>query len=149
MKRLDLLVKYRSFIRFNIVGVLNTLVDFTVFTILFALGVPNSVSQCISYSAGTVNSYVLNRKWTFAAQEKAPLQAKASRRKSIDIVQLSKFLVVNLITLGLSLILLHLFSEVWGQHPLIAKGIAIVFTTLVNFLGSKLWVFSGKPKQTS
>ncbi|MCL6456406.1 MAG: GtrA family protein, partial [Gorillibacterium sp.] len=114
MKWRDLVVKYRSFIRFNIVGILNTLVDFTVFTILFAFGVSNSVAQCISYTAGTANSYILNSKWTFATKPELQPQAKAPRKRSIDYAELSKFLLVNLVTLGLSLILLHLFIEVWG-----------------------------------
>ena len=137
-----LLDKYRSFIRFNLVGILNTLVDFVVFTLLISIGLSNSLSQCLSYSAGIANSYVLNRKWTFAQGNKPLPQEGEVGRRSADLGQLGRFLTVNLITLGLSLLLLHLFNGVWGLPVLAAKAIALVFTTMVNFAGSKLWVFA-------
>lgn len=142
MKLQVILAKYRSFIRFNLVGILNTLVDFVVFTLLIAIGLSNTLSQCLSYSAGIANSYVLNRRWTFAADFSSQPQASHPGRRTVDLGQLGRFLTVNLITLGLSLLLLHLFNGVWGLHVLVAKAIALVFTTMVNFAGSKLWVFA-------
>lgn len=143
MKLQVILAKYRSFIRFNLVGILNTLVDFVAFTLLIAIGLSNTLSQCLSYSAGIANSYVLNRRWTFAADSSSQPDASAhSARRAVDLGQLGRFLTVNLITLGLSLLLLHLFNGVWGLHVLVAKAIALVFTTMVNFAGSKLWVFA-------
>jgi putative flippase GtrA len=142
MKLQPILTKYRSFIRFNLVGILNTLVDFVVFTLLIATGLSNTLSQCLSYSAGIANSYVLNRKWTFAADSSSQPQASTPGRRAADLGQLVRFLTVNLLTLGLSLLLLHLFNGVWGLHVLVAKAISLVFTTLVNFAGSKLWVFA-------
>ena len=58
------LLQFR-FVRFCITGGLNTLVDFIVFFLLTgSLNWPVISSQVISYSAGILNSYCINRRWT-------------------------------------------------------------------------------------
>jgi len=119
-----------QFIKFGLVGVLNTAVDFAVYTLLFWVGVPYLLAQCVSFAAGTANSYVLNRAWTF--QAKGPQGASG---------QLARHVTWNVIVLLLSLGLLYLFSDGLGLHPLVAKVAVTVVSTIVNFVGSKLWVF--------
>ncbi|MFD2874937.1 GtrA family protein [Paenibacillus rhizoplanae] len=46
-----------QFLKFNAVGLLNTFIDFAVFTLLHSLGMLNTPAQIISYSAGTANSF--------------------------------------------------------------------------------------------
>ena len=59
-----------QFIKFNVVGIMNTAVDFGVFMILnHYLGLIYAVSQVISYSCGMVNSYFLNKFWTFQKEK--------------------------------------------------------------------------------
>lgn len=119
----------RQFIKFNLVGLLNTALDFTVFALLTWLGAFYIVAQCISYGLGMLNSYTLNKYWTFA--QKGRLEPK----------QAFRFTVLNLSSLLLSLILLALFRDQWEMTLLLAKLLTTVATTLVNFVGSKLWVF--------
>jgi putative flippase GtrA len=52
--------------RFCLVGVANSAVTFAVFTALCALGVPAPVASAVGFGAGAVNSFVANRRWTFA-----------------------------------------------------------------------------------
>ena len=47
----------KQFIKFNAVGILNTSVDFCVFTILTFLSVNSLIAQVISYSCGMINCY--------------------------------------------------------------------------------------------
>lgn len=51
-----------QFLKFNAVGLLNTLIDFAVFTLLHSLGMMNAPAQVISYSAGTANSFFGTRR---------------------------------------------------------------------------------------
>src|SRR4051794_8655811 len=55
-----------QFIKFNIVGLFNTLLDFLIFSLLIWLGIHYFWAQCISYGAGMTNSYALNKYWTFS-----------------------------------------------------------------------------------
>lgn len=119
----------RQFIKFNLVGLLNTALDFALFALLTWLGVYYILAQCISYGVGMLNSYALNKYWTFA--QKGRLEPK----------QVIRFTVLNLGSLLLSLVLLALFRDQLELKLLLAKLLATVATTLVNFAGSKLWVF--------
>ena len=149
-------------IRFLAVGVSNTLVDLLVTRFLqwgagavFAsLLLTYYLPKVIGYALGIVNSYVLNSGWTF----------RAERRR--DAREMGSFLAVNLVTLGLSLLLMHVFLNVMGLGAWwdgIAGGgwIGTVITgsyfctilstgicLLVNFAGNKLFVFGRREKES-
>lgn len=61
----NLRAAFIQFLKFNAVGLLNTLIDFVIFTLLNSLGMVYALAQVISYSAGTANSFILNKKVTF------------------------------------------------------------------------------------
>ncbi len=142
-------------IKFGIVGVLNTLVDLVVtgllqrgFALLTAAVILTYyIPKVIGYGCGVLNSYLLNSSWTFREERKR------------DLREIVSFLAVNLITLGLSLLLMWLFrnglglagwwnSVFAGSLPgkiisgdffctVLSSGIALI----ANFLGNKLFVF--------
>lgn len=124
--------KYIRLIRFGIVGVINTGVDFGTFTVFSALLNTNPlVSQVIGYSAGVANSFVMNKLWTFESKS-----SKAGTQ-----VELVKFIVINAASLGISLAGLKVLNGQLGVNVYIAKAIVTVLAQIVNFLGYKLWVF--------
>ena len=148
-----------QFIKFALVGVLNTLVDMVVFYVLvnFA-GLPEIPAQIISYTCGVLNSYLFNSKWTF----------KAEHRKSFK--EFALFVVVNLITLGVSLGILYLCTNVIfadgvlaeklmgtflskfvgdaaKMNRMIGKVIATPLTIIFNFILNKIFVFKGKKEE--
>ena len=121
-----------QFIKFNIVGVFNTLLDIGIFTALTALGLIPYIAQVFSYSCGVLNSYIWNRKWSFKAKN------KWSRQEFL------KFVVVNLVSLGVATVILYLCIDVFHVgSDFIAKLIATPFALIVNFTGNKLFVFKG------
>ena len=116
--------------KFAAVGVVNTLVDILVFTVLAqALSVNVYLAQVAGYSAGVLNSYVLNRSWTFRARGRFFSPA------------LVKFLVLSVCMLGLSTGLLYLCHGVAGVPKLAAKVLATGGTMVVSFLVNRFWVF--------
>ena len=136
--------------KFAIVGVLNTLVDFAVFqTLNLTLGWVYA-AQVLGYTFGVINSYLWNSNWTFREQ----------RTRSAKEVVL--FLLVNLASLGVSLGMMWLLREVFGvtnewvaqwmpkvlagfiKGDTVAKLIATVFAIAVNYLGNRLFVFKKK-----
>lgn len=119
-----------QFIKFNVVGIMNTAVDFGVFMILNRyLGLIYAVSQVISYSCGMVNSYFLNKFWTF------------QKREDFTAIEVTKFILVNLCSLGISLLVLYILQSKWSWEVLPSKVLATGFSVGVNFLGNKFWVF--------
>lgn len=120
------------FVRFCTVGAANTAVDFTVFFLLHKLGVAYLLAQVISYSAGILNSYILNRKWTFSISETANL------REAI------KFIIINGFSLSISAALIYFLYDLNQINILFSKFIATGGGVLVNYFGCSLWVFSQK-----
>lgn len=121
--------------KFGLVGVLNTIVDIGVFALLNALaGLYYVISHVISYGAGMVNSFILNRGWTFKVGGK------------VKVRELVSFVVLNLAAWGLSLCLIALFVDQLGVAPIPAKVLATVVSSALTFLGSRFFVFTGEKR---
>lgn len=119
-----------SFFRFTIVGVLNTAIDYTIFLWLSWVGVSIVPAQALSYSAGTLNSYLLNRNWTFRERN-----LSGTWRAFVS------FIVLNLITLSCTTGLLSLLNQLTDWTLPICKLLATLAGLIINYTGSRLWVF--------
>lgn len=112
-------------LRFAIVGVSNTAVDFIVFFLL--QGWLGPLAQAAGYAAGTANSYVWNRGWTFRSD------SPASRG------ELLRFLLANgVVALLTSFLLIRLepFLPLWmSKIAVTVPGLAL------NYMLSRYWVF--------
>ncbi|HWQ41664.1 MAG TPA: GtrA family protein [Desulfosporosinus sp.] len=118
-----------EFIKFCLVGAVNTGIDFTVFTVLSNFGVLLLVAQVVSYSCGVLNSFLLNRTWTF-------------RERKQSSGQLIRFLTLNLGTLTITYGLLVYFRYHLVWPLLVCKLVATGVSLVINFVGSRLWIFS-------
>lgn len=119
--------KVVTIFRFAVVGAGNTFVDFGLFFLLVALGMPYMWAQMFGYSAGVINSYIWNRTWTFRAE-------------GAIMKQFARFLVVNLCSFTVTLLLLYVLNEIYPIF--LSKLIATVGGMAVGWLGSYKWVFS-------
>ncbi|WP_226000308.1 GtrA family protein [Paenibacillus sp. BJ-4] len=126
-------------IRFGMVGLVNTGVDYVIFMLLAWAGVPVLVAQTISYSCGTANSYILNSRWTFNKQ----------RSNDTHKSQLPKFIVINLIILGLTTLLLQLLHTGTELPLALCKLIATAGGMIINYIGSRYWVFGSQSRKES
>jgi putative flippase GtrA len=127
--------KLSFFLKFGIVGILNTGIDFGVFTILTYAGIPYVIAQCFSYGCGVLNSYILNRSWTFQRKE------RANQR------EFEKFAFVNIIILAMTSGLLAILFQHAGWPMLISKCCTTAIGVVVNFIGTRLWVFVEHPQE--
>lgn len=120
----------RRMIKFGITGMANTLVDALIYTLLASwLGVNVYLAQVCGYTAGMLNSYLVNRSWTFQT---------SSRFFSFQMV---KFVISNLLTLAVSIGMLKLLIDFMGAGTIVAKLPTICVTILLNFILSRFWVF--------
>jgi putative flippase GtrA len=120
-----------QFIKFNAIGILNTVLDMSVFWFLAVLlHINQYIANAFSYSCGVVFSYIMNSSWTFKNESK--------RTKKETLL----FLAVNLVSLGVSQLVLYVTEKWFGiQNELIRKFIAAPISAMVNFIGNKLFVF--------
>ncbi len=126
-----LLPLLKQLVRFNLVGVLNTAVDFGLFFLLDRLGMPYLLAQTCSYGSGIVNSYIFNKYWTFGVT-------------GIRTAELLRFATVNLASLIISILLVFLFHSLLQLPLLYAKIAATLLTMMISFSGNRLWVFKSE-----
>jgi putative flippase GtrA len=122
--------KITQFLRFCAVGFVNTGVDFSAFFLLNGIGVPHLLAQVLSYSTGVANSFVLNRKWTFSIKGRT------------NAGEVAKFIIVNSISLLVSSSLLYIMYDINHLDLWLAKAAATVGGIAINYIGSRLWVFT-------
>jgi len=121
---------YGTFVKYFIVGVFVTGLDFAVFSFAFYVSCLTPVmSKIFAFSGAVIVSYCLNRIWTFGSTE-----SKISK-------QLTKFLLVSIVGLGLSVSLIYICIVSAGWHPLISNGITSTVVLGWNFLANKYWTF--------
>lgn len=122
------------FITYAFFGVIGFLIDFSVFTILFAFVEIHILSRCASYLCATIVTWSLNTKYTFKYDGKDKFKFRSFLRYF-----LSQFpsIIIN-ITVHISIILFYGFSTKIVIIIFIINGLTAL---IINFLLSKFFVF--------
>jgi len=130
-----------TFLKFLFVGAINTLIDFGVLNILMFFsgiekGWPYALFKAISFSLAVVNSYFLNKNWTF------------QKKNAFTGNEFSKFFLISFISFCLNVSLATLLvnegpffgfsSYLWANFSAVVAAFA---TTFINFFGYKYLVF--------
>jgi putative flippase GtrA len=135
----------KQVVRFGVVGALNTVVDLAVLNALIAAtgtgrtGLMYAVYKSIAFFCAVLNSYLLNRSWTFER-----VAAKS------QILEGTQFLFISilgaLVNVGSSWYVATYTSPAWGVSPKLWPSVAALvgtaFSLGFNFVGYKFWVFA-------
>jgi len=155
-KAVDYSSSTRQFGRFIIVGFSNFGVSFAVFYLLYNYGqlsnlfygvlgetgrnledfvlqlgaasLDATLANILGYGAGVINSFVWNKLWTFQVKHETG-------------AQFGRFLALNFSCLLLSSASLFFFTDYLSWSYLPVWFITMGIVTLINFAGSKFWVF--------
>lgn len=142
------ILKYKHFIKYNIIGVMNTLITLAVVWILHQVLDWNlELSNFLGFVAGGLNSYICNRIWNF----------KSENQKRTEVV---RFIIVFLCSYGVNLLVLEgsvyiLENAAWCagftefisrfmKPTYFANLIANAVYVLVSYTLYKKWVFAEK-----
>nr|BBH93034.1 hypothetical protein KTA_12330 [Thermogemmatispora argillosa] len=128
-------------LRFAITGGLNTLIDILVLNALvWLLDVKSTplllACNIAAYCAGAINSFILNKYWTFGTRE--PINGGELVRFALITLSGSLWSSAILWLAGLALEHVLINPTLWTNA---AKIIAIGGTALISYLGLRLWVF--------
>jgi putative flippase GtrA len=123
----------RQFVKFGIVGASGFLVNFVIFTLLQRV-VPNHAAATqyyaiysVSFLAGGVSNYFLNRRWTFRSSGHAGKEG-------------AQFLSVSVLALLVGLVVSAIVSPYLGRgHK--TWFLATCAGIVVNFFINKYWTF--------
>ena len=136
----------KRFLKFALVGISGSVVDFGVFNILASwLGVNSTISQAVSFTLAVFNNFIWNRLWTYPETRKTSL-----------LKPFLQFGFVNVIGLGIRTILFTLV-EPWmiklaaiilpnfNKPTIIGHNLALAFVILVvmlwNYFANRYWTF--------
>jgi len=137
-----------QFVRFGMVGGLNTLIDLVLFNVLLWLWPTHSTTllllyNSLAYALGGINSFVLNKYWTF------------HQRHAVSRDEILRFALITLVGIACNDLILGIISN--SMHSLLgnptlwanaSKIIAIFGTMCISYVGMRLWVFV-KPAQAT
>ena len=126
-----------QFFKFQAASVIAWLVDYGVYNLIFIF-IFNSAkntdiwSVMISYIAGVLTSYLVNKRWTFGV------------KRQIISHYLVKFFIVNIFAITAKVCGMYILTEYYNLSPFITPLLTTVFSFCINYCGNKLWVFEGK-----
>lgn len=128
-------LRNNTFVRFIIVGIINTLVGMSIMFLLFNIfGCSYWISSAANYIVGSILSYILNRNFTFHSSQK---QWKSVIKFTVNI------LICYLIAYGIAkpFILYTMVGVSSRSQGNIALLLGSILFVILNYTGQKLFVF--------
>ncbi|GAC1393915.1 MAG: hypothetical protein NVS4B11_31520 [Ktedonobacteraceae bacterium] len=146
-KRQRMYASLGQLIRFALVGILNTGVDILLLNLLLWRFPTHNANLLLAYNSfaytlGAINSFYCNKYWTFKQGQKTTSS------------ELLRFTLISLLGIICNDGIIWIVARV--LHPLIAsnflwangsKGVAVIGTATISYLGMRLWVFAGLPRE--
>lgn len=140
--QLPILRKYhiaRQFVKFGVIGVFNTGVDFGIYFTLTRgvdfFSVHKLLANALSFTVAVIGAFILNRSWTFRVRD-----GRAAR-------QFVKFILVYLVGFTLNQSALHAAISVFAIHDIFGKLAGLFLNFSWNFFASRWWAFH-MPRET-
>ncbi|MDG0835193.1 GtrA family protein [Pelomonas saccharophila] len=119
---------FGQFWRYAVVGLGSNALLFGLYMVLTSAGLTPILAMSLMYALGVLQTFVLNRRWSFASRAAAP---KAFARY---VAAYAFGYLFNLVMLGL----LHHYAG-WSHEWV--QGVTIVLTAILLFLLQRHWVF--------
>lgn len=117
----------RYFLKYILVGLVNTGITFIVILILTLSNINLFISNFIGYALGIAVSFILNSIFTF--------------EKTIAFSNAARFLGVSLICYGANLAVLFVSSSILLIQPIICQVIGMIFYTVCGYVLNKKFTF--------
>jgi len=118
----------RQFVKYGLVGVTNTLAYYAVYVVCVHFGMWYLAASALAFTVGAVNSYLLNRNWTF--------RVRAGHRTTV-----APYVVVQIGGLLGNLGVIFLMVDGLGVGKFEGQAIAIVVVVLGMFVANRYWTF--------
>ena len=121
----------KRFARFGTVGIGNTIIDYGLYILLTRVfDVYYLIATVLSWLVAVMFSFIMNKYWTFRANNHRDATKQSAR-----------FLAVNIVGLLFSTALLFIFVSRLGIPDLIGKVMIIGILMFWNFFLNKFWTF--------
>lgn len=136
IKKLWKLFVNRETITYGIAGVSTTIVNFIAYHLFCnILGIPNLIANAIAWVIAVAFAYVVNARWVFQDKQE---DAAAESKKVV------KFFGARIVTFVVEEAGMFILVDLLHGHNLIMKAIVAVLVIILNYIFSKLFVFTKK-----
>jgi putative flippase GtrA len=126
------------FAKFATVGVIGTVVDFSVLNLLIlGFGLSKFWANTCSFSAAVISNFIWNRLWTFPESREKSLVPQLVQ---FSLVSTGGYVINQVIFLGLDSLIFHNWGAL-GYN--VAKAIAIIVVLFWNFGMNRAWTYRG------
>lgn len=119
--------KYGNFIKFCVVGGMNTGVSLVFYWLLLKLGMHYLYANGVGYIAGVLTGYILSSKYVFKTKK--------------TVGTFLKFIFVYLITFVVNIALMYILVDKLLFSEIIAPVIVIMINLIINYFLNKMWTF--------
>ena len=129
----------RQLCRFALIGVAGFVVDAGVLTLLNAYVMANLyVARLVSFSTAVLATWMCNRVWTFPSNATTPADTLREWFRYVAVQSIG-----SLTNLAVFFVSIRANPEL-AQVPVIPLAYGAICGLVVNFLGSRFWVFAVK-----
>ena len=122
--------------RYALVGGSTFLVDFVLLFVLTRLGVPTVPAAGTAFAVGVTCNFLLTKFFAFKSVD--PRVGGAG--------EVAIFAFISAVGLVLTMVFMHLFTDVLGLYVMVAKLVSAALVFSWNFLGRKLILYPGKKR---
>ena len=135
----ELIKKHEELIKYLIIGVLTTVINYIIFAILVKIAnIEMHVSNIIAWLVSVIFAYFTNKLFVF--------ESKSFELKVIGKEVLS-FGAARVFSLLLEEVILYIFVNLLNMNELIIKLIANIIVIIVNYILSKFIIFKKDSKK--
>lgn len=138
---IKLIKKYREILVYGIVGGGTTVINLSAYYLFSSIiGIQYLISNVLAWIAAFAFAFLANKLWVFESK---------SFQKDLVIKELASFFFARISTGVLDMLLLFVFVDFIGLHPLVSKVIDTVISSILNYILSKFWIFNMERKKSS
>jgi putative flippase GtrA len=118
----------RQLLRYAVVGIGSNVILYLAYLLLTGLGLGHKTAMTVLYLVGILQTFLLNRYWTFADQGKFR-------------GALIRYVIVYLLGYLVNFSGLYIFVDVMGFAHQLIQAVMIFVVAALQFLLQRLWVF--------
>lgn len=125
--------QFLQFIKFGLVGILNTLISYVVYLVGITFGMHYLAASITGFIVSVINSFYWNNRYVFTIRE--------GEKRNLWKAFLKTVMAYAGTGLVLNNALLFLQVAIWGWSKTIAPLVNLLITIPLNFIINKLWAF--------
>ena len=132
----ELYYKYKELIKYLIIGVLTTVVNYVIFAICVKIiHIDMHISNIVAWIVSVIFAYFTNKLFVFESK---------SFKANVLVKEIISFGAARILSLLLEELILFIFVNKMKMNEMIIKLIANVIVIIINYILSKLIIFKDK-----